>query len=358
MNESKPLILIVDDFATNLDILVEILRNEYRIMACISGFDALDAIKIQIPDLILLDIMMPKLNGYELCKIIKKDYKDLDIPIIFVSAIEDEKSEAKGFELGAVDYIKKPYNPLVVKKRIETHLTLKLMREQLKNQNIILEKEVSKRTKELEETQNVTIHTLANLAETRDPETGGHIIRTKYYVKILAEELQKTNKYTFLTDEYIKNLFNCAALHDVGKVAVEDRILKKPGKLTKEEFEDMKKHAYYGKNAFMNAEKSLGKNSFLKLATEIAYTHHEKWDGTGYPLGLKGEDIPISGRLMAVADVYDALISKRVYKEAYSHDKVVSIIESESGKHFDPLLVKLFLNIKDKFYEIAKKYKD
>ncbi|MCT4584765.1 MAG: response regulator [Peptostreptococcaceae bacterium] len=354
----KPLILIVDDFATNLDILVEILKDDYKLMACNNGYDALDAVNLYTPDLILLDIMMPKLNGYEVCKIIKRDYSKLDIPIIFVSAIEDDENEAKGLELGAVDYIKKPYNPLVVKKRIKTHLTLKFIKEELKNQNVILEQKVKERTKELELTQNVTIHTLANLAESRDPETGGHIIRTKYYVKLLAEELKKSNKYINITDEYVYNLFICAPLHDVGKIAVEDRILKKPDKLTKEEFEEMKKHTIYGKNAFINAEKTLGKNSFLKLAAEIAYTHHEKWDGSGYPQGLKGEDIPISGRLMALADVYDALISNRVYKPPFSHEKVVSIIKSDSNTHFDPFLVELFLSIQHEFYEIAKKYKD
>jgi putative two-component system response regulator len=218
---------------------------------------------------------------------------------------------------------------------------------------------VAEKTRELELTQEVTIDSLASLAEYRDPETGGHIMRTKQYIKILAQHIQHKPGYKeFLNDQTIKHLYLSAPLHDIGKVGVKDSILLKPGKLTVSEFEAMKLHTKYGRDAIMVAEKKLGSASFLRYAREIAYTHHEKWDGSGYPENLSGEDIPVIGRLMALADVYDALISKRVYKPPFPHKKAISIISEGKGKHFDPEMVDAFLELQDAFRQIAIRFAD
>ncbi len=299
-------VLIVDDMEENVDILMEALGNDYDISVAMDGESALDFIDKNRLDLILLDIVMPGMNGYEVCKKLKQDKKTKEIPIIFLTALADEENEAKGLLLGAVDYITKPFSSLLVKARVRNQLELKLHRDHL-------EQLVWARTRELELTQKVTIESLGTLAEYRDPETGGHIKRTQNYVKLLAEHLKNHPKYkSYLNDATIELLFKSAPLHDIGKVGVPDNILLKPDKLTNDEFIEIKKHSEYGKNAIAVSEKRLGKKSFLEFARIIAESHHEKWDGTGYPKGLKGEEISIPGRLMAIADVYDALISKRV----------------------------------------------
>jgi putative two-component system response regulator len=296
--------------------------------------------------------MMPEMNGYEVCRTLKADPATAKIPVIFITAMTEIEDEKKGLELGAVDYITKPVSPPIVLARVKNHLDLKNYRDHL-------EEVVKARTNELLLTQEVTIESLGTLAEYRDPETGGHIKRTQNYVRILADHLRHHPKYkSYLDDGTIDLLYKSAPLHDVGKVGVSDKILHKPGKLEPEEFEEMKKHTIYGFNAMQRAEHKLGFNSFLRLAGEIAYTHQEKWDGSGYPQGLSGENIPISGRLMAIADVYDALISKRVYKPPFSHEKAVAIITEGKGKHFDPDMVDVFLGISEQFREIAIHYAD
>jgi len=354
MSTGKANILVVDDTETNIDILVDALDKDYEVSVAMDGLGALEAVAANPPDLILLDIMMPGMDGYEVCQKLKSDSATIEIPVIFLTALTELESKTKGFKLGAVDYITKPFEILEVKARVNTHLTLKEAKEFLRNQNAILEQKVEERTLELALTQDVTIHSLASLAETRDNETGGHIRRTQNYVKALAEELKNHPKFSQVLDEQtIALLHKSAPLHDIGKVGVPDSILLKPGKLLPEEFEEMKKHTVYGRDAILTAEKSLGSNSFLHFAREIAHTHQEKWDGSGYPQGLKGEEIPVSGRLMAVADVYDALISKRVYKPPFPHSKAVLIIEEGKGKHFDPHMVDAFLPIKERFKTIA-----
>ena len=265
--------------------------------------------------------MMPNMDGYEVCRRLKENEATGDIPVIFVTAKSDVEDETKGFDVGGVDYITKPISPPIVLSRVRTHLELKRARQFLKNQNEILDQKVKERTRELTLTQDVTILSLASLAETRDNETGGHIRRTQNYVRLLAEELITHPKFVGVLDDNTVNLlYKSAPLHDIGKVGVPDRILLKPGKLTDDEFEEMRKHTTLGRDAILNAEKGFGENiesSFLSYAREIAYTHHEKWDGSGYPTGISGENIPVSGRLMALADVYDALISKRVYKPPF-----------------------------------------
>ncbi|WP_319776965.1 HD domain-containing phosphohydrolase [Maridesulfovibrio sp.] len=347
-------VLIVDDTVENLQVLMEALRSEYAIVTAKNGEKALElAMNKPRPDIILLDIMMPGMNGYEVCEKLKADVRTKDIPVIFITVLMEEEDEARGLALGAVDYIVKPFCPALVKARVKNQLDLKEHQDNL-------ERLVKERTKELALVKKVTIECLATMAEWRDPETGGHIARTQNYVKILAEHAMEQEEFASqLDEELIETLYLSAPLHDVGKVGVADAILLKPGKLTAEEFEEMKKHSQFGSDALAGAEKALGGNSFLHHAREIAFAHHEKWDGSGYPRGISGEDIPLSARIMAIADVYDALISKRVYKEPFPHSKAVKIIsEGRSGTHFDPRLTDIFLKIQEEFREIALEFAD
>ncbi|MFC1494556.1 two-component system response regulator [Thermodesulfobacteriota bacterium] len=355
-SQIKQKILIVDDTPENIQILMSLLKDEYAIVAAINGQKALQmAVVNPVPDLILLDIMMPGLDGYQVIEKLKEDDKTKNIPVIFVTAMTQEEDEQKGLDLGAVDYIAKPFRPGLVKSRVKNHIELKRHRDHL-------EELVEERTEELVRTQDATINSLATLAEYRDPETGGHIKRTQNYVKALAVKLKDHPKFSdFFTDETINELFKSAPLHDVGKVGVPDHILMKPGKLTDEEFEEMKKHTTYGYETIFRVELELGggmERSFMSFAGEIAHTHQEKWDGSGYPQGLKEEDIPISGRLMALADVYDALISRRVYKAPFTHSKAIAIIEEGKGQHFDPDMTDAFLEIHEEIRMIAIEYAD
>ena len=352
MNESlKATILIVDDTPLNIKILGDALRDRYDIIVALNGEDAIvRASQHPMPDLILMDIMMPGMDGYTACERLKQNQITKKIPLIFVTAKRAIEDEEKGFQLGAVDYISKPFSLPIVRSRIQTHLALY-------DKNRFLEETIRERTRELRLTRDVTIHGLAVLAETRDNETGAHIIRTKRYVRVLAEYMETIPPFnTELDTAYIDLLEKSAPLHDIGKVGVPDNILLKPGKLSDEEFHIMKKHAIYGRDALVRSEQAFGDNvthSFLLCAKEIAYSHHEKWDGSGYPEGLAGNKIPLSARFMAIADVYDALISERVYKKAFSHEKAVSIMAEGRGSHFDPDLLDGFLVIQQHFKNIA-----
>ena len=358
----KSIILVVDDTPDNLTLMSGLLKDHYRVKVANSGERALNIAQSENkPDLILLDIMMPGMDGYEVCRRLKADSNTRNIPIIFLTAKTEVIDETTGFELGASDYITKPISPPIVLARIETHLSVKHMQDFLKDKNAYLAAEVNRRTAEVMAIQDVTIRAMASLAETRDNETGNHIHRTQHYVKILAEKLRTNPRFAhFLNDKKtIELLFKSAPLHDIGKVGIPDRILLKPGKLDVDEFEIMKTHTTLGRDAILHAEKDLGiEMPFLKLAKEIAYGHQEKWDGSGYPQGLSGDDIPISARLMAVADVYDALISRRVYKAAMPHEKAVEIILEGKGKHFDPDMVDAFIELQEEFKKIAAAYTD
>jgi len=353
-DQSNITIMVVDDTEIDIDILVETLGNDYDIVVAMDGQSALEHVDRNPPDLILLDILMPGMDGYEVCERLKANEATQNIPVLFITALTDEQDEAKGLKLGAVDYITKPFSLELVKARVRNQLELKRYQDHL-------EELVQKRTSELMLTQDATIHSLATLAEYRDPETGGHIKRTQNYILALAEKLQDHSKFSaFLDEGTTALLYKSAPLHDIGKVGVLDSILLKPGKLTDEEFEEMKKHAAYGRGAIVKIEAELGdmSSSFLRFGREIAISHHEKWDGSGYPQGLKGDDIPISGRLMAVADVYDALISKRVYKAPLTHRKAVTIIAEGKGQHFDPDMTDAFLELEEEFRQIALKFVD
>ncbi len=289
-------VLIVDDEKLNLNVMVELLKPTYKTLVAKNGEQALKRASGEtLPDLILLDVMMPEVDGYEVCRRLKADASTLDIPVIFVTALGEVGDEAKGFEVGAVDYIVKPISPALVMARVRTHLELKNARDLLKNQNEVLEQKVEERTRELALTQDATIFSLASLAETRDPETGGHIRRTQHYVRVLAEHLKTHPDYASQLDEgTIKLLFKSAPLHDIGKVGVPDNVLLKPGKLTDEEFETMKRHAEWGRDALVHAQEALGgTTTFLDHAVDIAHTHHEQWSGRGYPRGLKEDAIPL-----------------------------------------------------------------
>ncbi len=353
-------VLIVDDTEANVDILVEALDDEYEVGVAIDGESALEFVGESKPDIILLDIMMPGIDGYTVCERLQKDAETENIPIIFLSALDEIKNKTKGFELGAVDYITKPFEISEVKARVKTHLSLMLAQKELANQNEVLEVKVKERTEQLVSTQEAITYSLAVLAEYRDPETGGHIRRTQNYVKALAEHLKDHERFKqYLDKETIYLLHNSAPLHDIGKVGVPDGILLKHGKLTDEEFTEMKKHTIFGRDAIQAAEDKLNYESrFLVFAKEFAYTHQEKWDGSGYPQGLKGDEIPYAGRLMAVADVYDALISKRVYKPPFTHKKAVSIIAEGKGSHFDPDIADAFIDLQEEFKQIALKFAD
>lgn len=346
-------ILVVDDTPANIHVLAETLRADYTVVAATNGYKALQlAVKKPLPDIILLDVMMPGLDGYDVCARLKGEAATTDIPVIFVTALTEAGDEAKGLALGAVDYITKPINPSLLKARVRNQLELKRHRDHLQEL-------VDERTRELKLTQEVTIEAIGALAEYRDPETGGHIRRTQHYMRILATRLCQNPKYApFLDHAAVESLYLSAPLHDIGKVGVPDSILLKPGKLTDEEFENMKKHADFGRDAIKSAERRLGENSFLRYAREIAETHHEKWNGSGYPCGLQEDEIPLSGRLMAVADVYDALISKRVYKPPYPHSEAVRLIVDGKGSHFDPDVVDAFLSIQDEFRKVALEFAD
>ncbi len=354
-------ILVVDDTPDNLALIFALLNPCYKVKVANSGEKALQLIaQGERPDLILLDIMMPGLDGYEVLAQIKSLQDAELLPVIFLTAMNSNEDEEKGLQLGAVDYITKPISPPLLLARIKTHLQLKTQSDWLRNQNAYLDNEVRLRTAEVQAIQDVTILAMASLAETRDNETGNHIRRTQHYVKTLALQLRQHARFShYLNDRQIEILFKSAPLHDIGKVGIPDRILLKPGRFTPDEFEIMKTHAVLGYNAIAHAEQQLGTPvDFLSCAKEIALAHQEKWDGSGYPYGLKGDDIPISARLMAVADVYDALISRRVYKEGMPHEKAVAIIQEGRGQHFDPDITDVFLAIHEQFHAIAIQFSD
>ncbi|MEI6146520.1 MAG: two-component system response regulator [Methylococcales bacterium] len=357
----KPVILIIDDSPDVINLISGLLKNNYKVKAANNGEKGIKVAQSDDSiDLILLDIMMPGISGFDVCEQLKADSSTSNIPIIFLTSMTNLDDELRGLKLGAVDYVTKPISPPVLLARIENHLKIKAANDFLKDKSSFLESEVTKRSKELAAIQDVTILAMASLAETRDNETGNHILRTKFYVKELAEYLKTHPRFKdALTDHAINILYKSAPLHDIGKVGIPDSILLKPGRLTPEEFEVMKTHTMLGRDAITQAESHLGMEvDFLKFAKEIAYSHQEKWDGSGYPQGLSGDNIPISARLMALADVYDALISRRVYKIGMTHEQAIQIITEGRGTHFDPDITDAFLEINECFREIAQRFPD
>ncbi len=356
-NLSQCSILAVDDTKLNLNVLVNVLGESYALSVALDGAGALDYIKENIPDLILLDIMMPGIDGIEVLRRLKDDARCKDIPVLMLTALSETKQKAQCFELGAVDYIQKPFDVHELQARVKTHLSLAQARKNLKEQNHNLEVLIQQRTQELLSTQQATMESMAALAEYRDPETGQHINRVKGYVELIAKELSKQPAFAEqLPLTTINILVRSAPLHDIGKVGVRDEILLKTGPLNDEEFIEMKRHTEYGAQVICSVEQKVGPMPFLDAAREMAHFHHEKWDGSGYPEGLSGTDIPLSARIMALADVYDALISRRVYKPPFPHSKAVEIILEESGKSFDPDIVDVFSRCTENFREVALEF--
>lgn len=356
----KPVVLVVDDMLDNLALVNEILKKDYRVKVATNGQKGLEVARAARPDIILMDVTMPVMSGYEACRKLKQDETLRDIPLLFLTARTDEEDEKEGFSLGAADYIAKPVSPAILMARLKTHLSLKRARDILEDQNHFLDDEVQRRTRDISKAQEASIIALAALAETRDNETGRHLHRTKLYIKELAEHMGRLPEYKDdLPQERIKLIVLSSPLHDIGKVGIPDYILLKPGKLTGEEYEIMKRHATFGRDAILSAERLISDaDNFLSCAREIAYCHHEKWNGSGYPQGLSGGDIPLPARLMAVVDAYDALTSQRIYKAAVPHEEAVEIIQKDSGTHFDPAVVSAFLMLQDQFKAIAGAYAD
>ena len=352
--ENRSTVLVVDDTALNIDIIEAALSGRYDIITATYGNTALDIVDRTPPDIILLDVVMPGISGYDVCIKLKENPKTADIPVIFLTAMTDIHDKARGFELGAVDYMVKPFAILEVQARLDVHLSLLNAKKALKEQNEMLEIKVRERTQELAVTQGVIIEAMASLAETRDSETADHVMRTRYYVEALSVKLKEHPKFkAFLASIHSTDLGTAATLHDIGKVGVPDHILLKPARLTPEEYEEIKKHTTYGHEILSKLVTRLPGNVFLKLADEISWTHHEKWDGNGYPRRLKGDEIPIPGRLMAIADVYDAMVSQRVYKPPMPHNEALAFIMGESGRHFDPDVAEAFRELGGTFQYIA-----
>jgi putative two-component system response regulator len=354
-------VLIVDDSPENLVVLGELLCERYKVRAANSGPRALElAQQSPQPDLILLDVMMPRMNGYEVLERLRAAPETRDIPVIFTTAMNATEDEQHGLVLGAVDYLTKPLRPAIVLARVHTHLELKLARDRLQRHNTSLETEVAARMRENLVIQEVTIRALARLAETRDNETGNHILRTQHYVEALAQLASHHPRFEHALDaRSISLISKSAPLHDIGKVGIPDSVLLKPGKLTPQEWVIMKTHAQLGADALGRAEEDAHESvQFLAYAKSIALSHHERWDGSGYPQGLAGEAIPLAARLMAVADVFDALISRRVYKAPMPFEQVHAVMAGERGKHFDPDLLDLFMAAFAAFCDIARRYPD
>ncbi|TGK59213.1 response regulator [Leptospira wolffii] len=309
----KPKILVVDDEAANLQVLKQILQDDYKLLFAKDGLKAIELAISEKPNLILLDVMMPGLTGHETCKRLIEEPATSRIPVIFVTAMAEEEDEADGFASGAVDYITKPVSPAIVKARVKTHLSLV-------------------RNEELVETRLQIIQRLGLAAEYKDNETGLHVIRMSHYSKTLASALGYSN-------DYAEKILHASPMHDIGKIGIPDNILQKPGKLTPEEWEVMKRHPNIGAEIIGDHDSNL-----LQVAKSIAQNHHEKWDGSGYPNGFQGEGIPIEARIVALADVFDALTTERPYKKAWEISDAIEFIRMESGKHFDPNLVPVFLD--------------
>jgi len=359
MDSIRYKIILVDDNMANLTQGKNLLKTFYKVFPAPSAAKLFETLENIIPDLILLDIDMPEMNGYEAIKKLKADPRFTDIPVIFLTAKNDEDSELEGFNLGAVDYVSKPFSGPLLLKRIANQILIVKSQEALMDYAENLEKKVREKTEEVIKLQNAVLTTITDLVEFRDNLTGGHISRTCLYLKALVEELVREEIYKEEISQWdMESFIASAQLHDVGKIAITDLILNKPGKLTNEEFEIMKSHVSAGVDAIEKIMANSNDSSFLRHTMAIVGTHHEKWDGSGYPVGLKGLDIPLEGRLMAIADVYDALISERPYKKAFTHEEACRIIEDSAGKHFDPVLVDVFRNVKDEFARIAQEIQD
>jgi putative two-component system response regulator len=357
----KATILVVDSVSDNLGLMKELLHAHYHVKLAGGGADALRlAVLAPRPDLILLDAGLTDMDSETVLRELRSDFLNEDIPVIYLTEAREPAEERRAFREGAADVVSRPVNPEALRARIALHLELKALRAMRKNRDSQLDYMVAERTRDTVRMQDATILAMATLAESRDPNTGNHLLRTQRFFTALARELRFHARFSAeLTDTTIALMARAAPLHDIGKVSVPDAILMKPGRLTPDEFNLMKQHTVHGRDAIAGVERTLGgTNPFLRYAREITYSHQEKWDGSGYPQGLKGEQIPLAARLMAVADVYDALISKRVYKPAFTHETALELIRQCRGEHFDPDIVDAMLVIEEQFRAIAAEFPD
>jgi putative two-component system response regulator len=351
-SDQVPDILLVDDTPMNLHLLSQMLSQcGYRARPVPSGKLALKAARTTKPDLVLLDISMPEMDGYEVCQAFKDDPELSDIPIIFISALTETIDKVRAFGVGGVDYVAKPFQIQEVDARVKNHLQLASMRRKLSLRNDQLEELVEKQVKKITQAQMGVIYALGKLAESRDNDTGKHIERVQHFCWLLADTLRQYGDYPEVDSEFVKNIYYASPLHDVGKVGISDAILQKPGRLTKDEFETMKTHAEIGAKTLEEVCRKYPDNEFLAMGIEIARSHHECWDGTGYPAGLAATQIPIAARIMSVVDVYDALRSRRCYKEPFTHEYALQIMKQDSGTRFDPDIIHRLFEIHKQFEE-------
>ncbi|MDI9239921.1 response regulator [Lysobacter sp. LF1] len=356
--DTRATVLVVDDNPVIRLLLEELLSSSYRVLTAESGSAAFDLLQRDLPDIVLLDIMLPDCTGFDVCKRLKEDEATRELPVIFLTTMDDVREQARGLELGAVDYVTKPVHPLLLTARLSAHLRAKEAADLLRDREAFLEREVSRRTADTRRAQEVTILALTSLGDARDDETGSHSRRTRNFVRVLAERLKDHPRFASQLDPATRELLvQSAPLHDIGKIGIPDSILRKPGRLTAEEYAVMRTHPMMGRDALQRAEDELGiEVPFLRLAKELAYSHHERWNGSGYPEGRRGDDIPVSARLMAIADVYDALSSRRAYKSGMPHRQVVEFITERRSIDFDPDVTDAFLHTQDEFHAIASEF--
>ncbi len=357
----KPTILAVDDTPANLTLMAQVLKAHWRVQLAVSGAKALELAARQAPDLVVLDVMMPGMDGHEVCRRLKADARTRDVPVIMLTALARPEDEIAAFEAGAADYVTKPFTPATLLARVRTQLALKAAQDRLRNRNARLTDELQRRRREVEALRDTTLFVMVGLAEFRDSDTGHHIQRTQEYVRTLATWLAaQPDAPGELGPDAIDALARAAPLHDIGKVAVPDAVLLKPARLDAEEWAVMKTHAAAGADLLQRAIDRLGADAgpLLHYGRQIARHHHERWDGSGYPDGLAGAAIPLAARLMAVADVYDALISRRPYKEPLSHAQAMALIREGSGSHFDPRIVDALEACEAAMVAIAERWRD
>jgi putative two-component system response regulator len=345
----KKTILMIDDVKLNLAAARDVLQDEYVLYEAMSAAEGFDILEKHIPDLILLDLVMPEMDGYEMIEILKSTRRYMTIPVIFLTAQTDADNEVRGLALGAADFITKPFEPVVMKRRIETQIELATYQRTLEHM-------VAEKVEEIEKMQDAMASGFAELVESRDGVTGGHVKNTGIYFDAFIHALRNEPEYkNDITSDFIKNTVRSAPLHDIGKIGIDDCVLRKKGALDGGEREYMEKHSILGGQTFHKIRRKFPENEFLKIAEEMALYHHERWDGKGYPTGLKGEEIPFCARVMSIVDTYDALTSERPYKPPFSHEKSMAIIVEGRGVQFDPMLVDKFVKYSDLMRECLKK---
>ena len=360
-------ILIADDIETNRDLLCRRLgKMGFRLLTANNGLEVLESLAQESVDLVLLDLMMPLMDGIEVLQCMRQDVRYRDIPVIMITANDDVENAVRCIDMGAEDYLVKPFNHTMLRARVNACLERKRLRDQevryrgrIKRQNDELEERVHRQVREISESQLATIFAMSKLAESRDPETGKHLERMREYCRLLSRQLGRTAAYYAEIDEtFVENIYAASALHDIGKVGVDDAVLLKPGKLTEEEWVLMRRHPVLGADTLREVDRQHPGNGFIRIGIDIAESHHEKWDGSGYPYGKQKKEIPLVGRILALGDVYDALTSQRCYKKAFSHEKSRSIIEEGEGRHFDPDVVQAFREVETEFLRVRQAFQD